>query len=117
MNAGDMSISYLGTLHRDNDWLDEGSSQIEGSSNHRVSTAILRLLRRMNTHFPHTSCHMRYHSSRKLSAYATDHLVQIPVGPADFHNVAGPLAEEETHGGLQARGRQRQEMSFSAMYG
>ena len=41
MNSGGMSISYLGSLHGDNDRLDQRSSQIESSSNHRVSTAIL----------------------------------------------------------------------------
>ena len=57
MNGG-MSIAYLGILHWDKDWLDQGSSQIEGSSNYWVLTAILRFLRRIDTQlFSHEQSH------------------------------------------------------------
>ena len=96
MDAGGMSIPYLGSLHRDNDWLDEGSSEIECSSNHRVGTAILRILRCMDTQLPFH--HEPQDTSRQqgMCAHATDAMVQEPVGPAGHHNVAGPPAGDWT---------------------
>ena len=95
---GGMSGSYLGSLHRYNDWLDEGSSQIEGSSNDRVSTALLRLLHRMDTELP--SHHEPHDTSQPQGTVCLCNRCLGADGPAGHPNVAGPLTDAKSQNEL-----------------